>query len=598
MLAAKSRRGLARLLVLTAPAFSVSCGPRTAAISPVAQRAPAPYFGQAVPGETPVPFAAEMLDSLGAFVEATAFSPDGRQFFASVGAADYSTAALYHSRFVNGAWTNFVRAPFTTGFAYANEPVPLADGTSLTFTGMKAGGTLDLWTVGHTAHGWGTPVALPSPVNTGQREYRGSYTSDGTLYFGSNRTGTMQIYKANRSADLTWTVEMLGAPVNTNRFEGDPCIAPDGRFLIFYSGRDGRSSDLYVSFRADSGEWGSPVNLGPTFNSPAADEYGAHLSSDGKYLFYTRHTARGNRIYWVDTSVLDRLNPTRFAAPYLGQPAPGKVPRIFAPGVISKGNIHSRLVVSPDGREMYWNTVEMKTFSTQVWSVEIVGGKWSDPHPASFAMAGKTQLPVFSPDGKKLFFSIDTGSGWVTQYVVRTDSGWSTPRTGGFLPNGSASFTRSGRAYFSAPMASGAWNTGLFTARYADDGYTDIVPLDETINIPGSITYTPFVTPDDRVLLFSSNRPLVGDKEDMHIHMSIRTGEGRWSVPRRISDIQARFPSISPDGKYLFFCGDDGNIYWVDADIIDQVRPDAPGSDLRGRASAPAQLTRAIKPIT
>ena len=32
----------------------------------------------------------------------------------------------------------------------------------------------------------------------------------------------------------------------------------------------------------------------------------------------------------------------------------------------------------------------------------------------------------------------------------------------------------------------------------------------------------------------------------------------------------ARFPSISPDGKYLFFCGDDRNFYWVDIAAVDK----------------------------
>jgi Tol biopolymer transport system component len=34
----------------------------------------------------------------------------------------------------------------------------------------------------------------------------------------------------------------------------------------------------------------------------------------------------------------------------------------------------------------------------------------------------------------------------------------------------------------------------------------------------------------------------------------------------------ARFQSISPDEKYLFFCGDDGNIYWVDISVIEKFR--------------------------
>ncbi len=92
---------------------------------------------------------------------------------------------------------------------------------------------------------------------------------------------------------------------------------------------------------------------------------------------------------------------------------------------------------------------------------------------------------------------------------------------------------------------------------------------------PGTIDYTPFVSSDESFLLFSSNRPRIGDKEDMHLYVSFRTGR-TWSTPARLFEIQGRFPSISPDGKYLFFCGDDGNVYWVDAGVVEALRPATP----------------------
>jgi hypothetical protein len=260
------------------------------------------------------------------------------------------------------------------------------------------------------------------------------------------------------------------------------------------------------------------------------------------------------------------------AKPYLGQVPPGDTPVIFAPGIISKGNIHSRLEISPDGRELFWNTVDMKTFSTQILSVRVVDGKWSDPLPPSFAKDGDTKEPLFSPDGKRLFFDLNAGNGWVTKYVEKTEAGWSAPRSDGFLLNGSSSFTKSGGVYLSAGMKTRVWNTGIFEARYSTDGYSDVKPLDDTINVPRAIDYTPYVSPDGSFLLFSSNRPLISDKEDMYVHVSFRKSDGTWSTPRKISEIQGRFPSLSPDGKYIFFCGDDGNFYWVDKTVIDPIR--------------------------
>lgn len=279
-----------------------------AAAAPPAQRIRGAYFGRSLPGETPVPFAPEFLGSLGAWVEATEFSPDGGQCFVSVGAADYASAKLFYSKRRNDRWTPFAKAPFSADFVYANEPVFSADGATLMFTGKKAAGTLDLWTVAPAGQGWGAPAALPFPINGSAKEYRGSYMTDGTLYFGSNRSGMMQVHRTRKDAAGTLVVELVGAPISTNSYEGDPCIAPDGHFLIFYSARDGKSADLFVSFRDGKGRWGAPINLGGKFNT-ADDEYGAHLSSDGRYLFFTRHTAQGNRIYWVAVSAIEKIKP-------------------------------------------------------------------------------------------------------------------------------------------------------------------------------------------------------------------------------------------------------------------------------------------------
>ena len=261
------------------------------------------------------------------------------------------------------------------------------------------------------------------------------------------------------------------------------------------------------------------------------------------------------------------------AAPYLGERPPGATPRVLAPGVISTGDIHSWLAISRDGREMFWSTFDTTTFSTRLRSIREVGGRWTEPQSPPFAGPGSSQLPMFSPDGRKLYFRIRAGEGWTTTFVEKLASGWSAPRGDGALLQCGSSFTRSGRVYFSSAMKTKTWSTGVFSARLSPGGYSDIVPLDSTINVPNAIDYTPWVSPDESFLLFSSNRPLVGDTEDMHVHVSFRAADGTWSTPRRVSEIRGRFPSISPDGRYLFFCGDDGNIYWVDARIIDALRP-------------------------
>lgn len=310
-----------RLLVLSSGLILMACTGKTEKKATVV-KAPTPYFGQALAGETPVPFAPDKLGALSPWVEGTAFSPDGTMFFAAVGAADWSACKLYLSTYVNEAWTPLVEPAFLADFAITTEAVFLADGKTLTFTGKKGTEPEHLWSVSYAKGLWGTPVALPSPINDDANTWRGSYMTDGTFYFGSERldpvNGVMGIYKGVKDASQNWKVELVGAPITTDVYECDPCIAPDGRFIIFASYRDGLTSDLYVSFRKADGGWGEAINLGPDFNltrnsvGNAVQEYGAHLSSDGKYLFYTRHTTRGtlagDQIMWVAVSAIDKLN--------------------------------------------------------------------------------------------------------------------------------------------------------------------------------------------------------------------------------------------------------------------------------------------------
>jgi hypothetical protein len=194
----------------------------------------------------------------------------------------------------------------------AFEPVFSKDGNTLLFTGKKGSSTTDFWTVNRSGKTWGTAVAMPSPINSEANEFRGNFTSDGTFYFGSERSspGINQVYKATKHATQEWLVERLGVPINAMSYDGDPCVAPDGRFLVTYAGRTGGYGgvDLYVSFSDGKGGWGTLINLGPNFNSPN-DEFGACLSPNGKTLFFNRHTTQGDQLFWVAVSAIDKLKP-------------------------------------------------------------------------------------------------------------------------------------------------------------------------------------------------------------------------------------------------------------------------------------------------
>jgi len=93
-----------------------------------------------------------------------------------------------------------------------------------------------------------------------------------------------------------WSVPVnLGPTVNSPFADNLPDVSRDGLSLYFSSNRLGGSGagDLWVSRRASVDDaWGLPVNLGPTVNSSAGD-LGPNVSPDGHYLFFTSNRPGG-----------------------------------------------------------------------------------------------------------------------------------------------------------------------------------------------------------------------------------------------------------------------------------------------------------------
>jgi len=89
-----------------------------------------------------------------------------------------------------------------------------------------------------------------------------------------------------------------------------PGIAPDESFIVFYSikpgAQGGTETNLYLTLREADGTWTKPRNMGPGINS-GYYEYGARISPDKKYMFFTRSIGWDlgtlcdtGDIYWVE----------------------------------------------------------------------------------------------------------------------------------------------------------------------------------------------------------------------------------------------------------------------------------------------------------
>ena len=298
-----------------------------------------PWLGQEPPGAEPSLFLATALAE-----RDTTWTPDGQQLFYSIYERQRGTI-LSRSEGAEG-WS----APEFAGFSgeYSDlEPFITHDGAWLYFiskrplAGETEPGEWDLWRAPRTETGWGEPEVLPAPVNNEHKEFYPSLTTNGDLYFTSDRPGGLggeDIWWAEWTGEEWAEPVNLGPAVNSPGPEFNSLIAPDGSWLIFGSVREGDlgGGDMHIAFRGPDGEFLPAVNMGEPFNSAALD-YSPALSPDGSIFFFTSSrvpegspdpvtyselealmAGPGNgrdNIWWVSAEVIEDLRQQVVASP-------------------------------------------------------------------------------------------------------------------------------------------------------------------------------------------------------------------------------------------------------------------------------------------
>jgi hypothetical protein len=98
----------------------------------------------------------------------------------------------------------------------------------------------------------------------------------------------------------------------------------------------------------------------------------------------------------------------------------------------------------------------------------------------------------------------------------------------------------------------------------------------------GKWTAHPFIAPDESYLIWDSERE--GGYGDSDLYISFRQKDGSWGPAINMgnkvnSDKWDAYASVTPDSKYILFNrgidddNDNVDIYWVDAKIIENLRP-------------------------
>ena len=175
----------------------------------------------------------------------------------------------------------------------------------------------------------------------------------------------------------------------------------------------------------------------------------------------------------------------------------------------------------------------------------------------------------FSVDGDTLYFN--RGSALV--FSRRTAAGWSEARQ---LPppvdaGMCVAAARNGSLYVTS-----ARRPAIVRSARVDGQYQ----APAVVASPGA---HPWVDPDESFLVFD-RYSMADGAQTSRLFVSFSQKDGSWSEPVAFgTDINATgtelIPKVSPDGKYLFFqrkVGGNTDIFWVDARIIEALRPKGP----------------------
>jgi len=269
---------------------------------------------------------------------------------------------------------------------------------------------------------------------------------------------------------------------------------------------------------------------------------------------------------------------------YLDQTPPGENPVIFAPGIVSAQEHfeHSCLAFSPDYTEVYWSSDFTEFGFYDIVTMKKEKGRWTAPKLASFSEKYHAGSPVFSYDGKKLYFTSsrprneNAGSSDRNIWVVdREGKAWSEPKPLDDIINSDQgesvlSISKQGTLYFRRGME-------MFSSKQKDGVFQTPVKLDIPLNT-GMRILALFIAPDESYMIMESFGG--GDYGGADLYICYKLKDGSWSEPVNLGPkinmgATERFPSVTPDGKYLFFLrvSDGSDFCWVSAKFIQDLRP-------------------------
>ena len=276
--------------------------------------------------------------------------------------------------------------------------------------------------------------------------------------------------------------------------------------------------------------------------------------------------------------------PTLIAAqphPYHSDSAV-EVPRLFAPDIISTDQLEYGITFSPDGQSLYFTRRASWRDNPAIYVSHFKSGSWQEPQVVSFSGEYADEYPSMSPDGSAIFFASKrpTSGGETLSHndiwkVERTNSGWGQPE---HLPSPINSddidshpfVSHDGTLYFHSRRQNGTGGVDMYAAPMRNGKFG--APQLLSINSPETDGEA-VIDPEGKFLIFYSERSGTLGNGDLFV---ANRENGVWTKVRNPGSVvnTAEYewtPTISPDGRYLFYAllsGNDSDIYQIDLSAV------------------------------
>lgn len=271
---------------------------------------------------------------------------------------------------------------------------------------------------------------------------------------------------------------------------------------------------------------------------------------------------------------------TQLKGPYFGQKQPELTAQVFAPGMVSLNGRHEYgISFSPALDEVYFSTQKLDDVAA-IYTSRVERGIWQPIEKLNLTNSAKAgeMHPFVSRHGQTLYFTAYNADFTDTKIwqVSREINGWGSAKK----------------------LLSPINDEEVFYSTLADNGdlfYSDIYKFktfyspikngeySEIFEVPIAFGLHPFISAERDYLLVDA---VAKDKQrkDKDIYVYFKQKDGSWTDAINLGEaVNSPFyetvPSVTPDGKYLFFSrydeegGEISNLYWISTQVIERLRP-------------------------